>query len=58
MPAARTPKVSEEEAQTAFQFGSEQDRGRRFQQTEPVLADGGEDLDVPTWMRLKRKLKR
>jgi|JI6StandDraft_1071083.scaffolds.fasta_scaffold04568_5 cell division protein FtsZ len=58
MPASRTPKVSEEEAQIAFQFGSEQDRGRRFQQTEPVLADGGEDLDVPTWMRLKRKLKR
>jgi len=58
MPASRTPKVSDEEAQIAFQFGSEQDRGRRFQQTEPVLADGGEDLDVPTWMRLKRKLKR
>jgi len=58
IPASRTPKVSDEEAQIAFQFGSEQDRGRRFQQTEPVLADGGEDLDVPTWMRLKRKLKR
>jgi cell division protein FtsZ len=43
--------------QTAFRFGSEEDRGR-FQKTEPVLADGGEDLDVPTWMRLKRKLKR
>jgi cell division protein FtsZ len=43
--------------QTAFRFGSEEDRGR-FKETEPVLADGGEDLDVPTWMRLKRKLKR
>ncbi len=50
-------KTSEEEAQIAFRFGSEEDRGR-FQKTEPVLADGGEDLDVPTWMRLKRKLKR
>ncbi|MCW0219844.1 MAG: cell division FtsZ family protein [Prosthecobacter sp.] len=36
---------------------SEQDRGR-FKDTEPALASGGEDLDVPTWMRLKRKLKR
>jgi cell division protein FtsZ len=50
-------KTSEEEAQIAFRFGTEEDRGR-FQKTEPVLADGGEDLDVPTWMRLKRKLKR
>lgn len=50
-------RSSEEEAQIAFRFGSEEDRGR-FQKTEPVLADGGEDLDVPTWMRLKRKLKR
>lgn len=59
MPGSRitTPKVSEEEEQIAFRFGSEEDRGR-FQKTEPVLADGGEDLDVPTWMRLKRKLKR
>ncbi|MES2595908.1 MAG: hypothetical protein V4662_11260 [Verrucomicrobiota bacterium] len=58
MPGSRhTSKVSEEEEQIAFRFGSEEDRGR-FQKTEPVLADGGEDLDVPTWMRLKRKLKR
>lgn len=58
MPASRmTSKISEEEEQIAFRFGSEEDRGR-FQKTEPVLADGGEDLDVPTWMRLKRKLKR
>lgn len=59
MPAgSRTPaKVTEEEEQIAFTFRSEEDRGR-FRQTEPVLADGGEDLDVPTWMRLKRKLRR
>jgi hypothetical protein len=58
IPATRSNgKTSEEEAQIAFRFGSEEDRGR-FQKTEPVLADGGEDLDVPTWMRLKRKLKR
>ncbi|MBB5038455.1 cell division protein FtsZ [Prosthecobacter dejongeii] len=36
---------------------SDQDRGR-FKDTEPAIASGGEDLDVPTWMRLKRKLKR
>jgi cell division protein FtsZ len=59
MPAGSRPpaKVTEEEEQIAFQFRSEEDRGR-FRQTEPVLADGGEDLDVPTWMRLKRKLRR
>ncbi len=44
------------EAQIDFSFG-EQDRGR-FKDTEPALASGGEDLDVPTWMRLKKKLKR
>lgn len=55
---SRTPaKVTEEEEQIAFKFRSEEDRGR-FRETEPVLADGGEDLDVPTWMRLKRKLRR
>jgi len=42
--------------QIAFRFGSEEDRGR-FKDTEPAMA-GGEDLDVPTWMRLKRKLKK
>lgn len=59
MPAgSRTPaKVTEEEEQIDFKFRSEEDRGR-FRETEPVLADGGEDLDVPTWMRLKRKLRR
>ncbi|MCB1228109.1 MAG: hypothetical protein KDK99_20050 [Verrucomicrobiales bacterium] len=34
----------------------EQDRGR-FKDTEPSIVEG-EDLDVPTWMRLKKKMKR
>ncbi len=50
-------KPSAQDEQIAFRFGSDQDRGR-FKDTEPALAGGGEDLDVPTWMRLKRKLKR
>jgi len=38
-----------------FQAG---DEGRgRFKNTEPSLVEG-EDLDVPTWMRLKKKLSR
>lgn len=51
-----TPKKVAGEAQSDLGFSS-QDRGR-FKDTEPALASGGEDLDVPTWMRLKRKLKR
>jgi cell division protein FtsZ len=50
-------KPSAQDEQIAFRFTSDQDRGR-FKGTEPVHAGGGEDLDVPTWMRLKRKLKR
>ena len=50
------PKKLAGEAQSDLGF-SNQDRGR-FKDTEPALASGGEDLDVPTWMRLKRKLKR
>ena len=38
-----------------FQAG-DQDRGR-FKNTEPSLVEG-EDLDVPTWMRLRKKLQR
>lgn len=34
----------------------EEDRGR-FKDTEPSIVQG-EDLDVPTWMRLKKKLRR
>lgn len=54
--AAKKPLVSTQEEQIAFRFGGDEDRGR-FKNTEPALA-GGEDLDVPTWMRLKRKLKK
>jgi len=50
------PKKPTNEEQIDLGF-SNQDRGR-FKDTEPALASGGEDLDVPTWMRLKRKLKR
>lgn len=38
-------------------LGLQEDTGR-FKGTEPAIASGGENLDVPTWMRLKRKLKR
>lgn len=55
VPTAKKPTAQEE--QIAFRFGGDQDRGR-FKDTEPAIAGGGEDLDVPTWMRLKRKLKK
>jgi cell division protein FtsZ len=45
-------KVSE---QPSLSLGDE-DRGR-FKDTEPSIIEG-EDLDVPTWKRLKMKLKR
>lgn len=38
--------------QQTFRLGDE-DRGR-FKDTEPSMSDG-EDLDVPTWMRLRKK---
>jgi hypothetical protein len=38
-------------------LGKEEDLGR-FKGTEPALAAGGENLDVPTWKRLKMKLRR
>ncbi len=45
------------EDQATFRLGDE-DRGKHFKDTEPALAsDGGENLDVPTWMRLKRKIR-
>lgn len=56
-PAAVAKKPTAQEEQIAFRFGGDQDRGR-FKDTEPAIAGGGEDLDVPTWMRLKRKLKK
>ncbi len=43
------------ENQQTFSLG-EEDRGR-FKDTEPSIVQG-EDLDVPTWMRLKKKLRR
>ena len=49
------PKKPNSNEQIAFRFG-EDDRGR-FKDTEPALVQG-EDLDVPTWMRLKRKLRK
>lgn len=49
-----TRKAPGNEQQT-FSLG-EEDRGR-FKDTEPSIVQG-EDLDVPTWMRLKKKLRR
>jgi cell division protein FtsZ len=40
--------------QQTFRLGDE-DRGR-FKDTEPSISDG-EDLDVPTWMRLRKKTR-
>ena len=40
--------------QQTFRLGDE-DRGR-FKDTEPSISDG-EDLDVPTWMRLRKKAR-
>jgi cell division protein FtsZ len=40
--------------QQTFRLGDE-DRGR-FKDTEPSISDG-EDLDVPTWMRMRKKAK-
>lgn len=51
--AAVAAKASTE--QQTFSLGGE-DRGR-FKDTEPTVADG-EDLDVPTWMRLRKRLKK
>jgi len=55
--AVAAKKPTSQEEQIAFRFSNDEDRGR-FKNTEPALAGGGEDLDVPTWMRLKRKLKK
>lgn len=50
---ARKPAATD--SQQTFSLG-EEDRGR-FKDTEPSIVQG-EDLDVPTWMRLKKKLRR
>lgn len=43
------------DSQQTFSLGGE-DRGR-FKDTDQLVVEG-EDLDVPTWMRLRKKLKR
>ncbi|HRH98999.1 MAG TPA: hypothetical protein PLB55_23870, partial [Prosthecobacter sp.] len=48
-------RKSTSDSQQTFSLG-EEDRGR-FKDTEPSIVQG-EDLDVPTWMRLKKKLRR
>ncbi|WP_395730911.1 cell division protein FtsZ [Prosthecobacter sp.] len=53
--AVLTRKPTAAESQQTFSLG-EEDRGR-FKDTEPSIVQG-EDLDVPTWMRLKKKLRR
>ena len=52
-PALAAAGASRGEQQT-FRLGDE-DRGR-FNNTEPSLSDG-EDLDVPTWMRLRKRTR-
>ncbi|MDB6138405.1 MAG: Cell division protein FtsZ [Verrucomicrobiaceae bacterium] len=42
--------------QQTFRLGGNEDRGR-FKDTEPALVQG-EDLDTPTWMRLRRRVAR
>lgn len=42
--------------QTSFRLGDE-DRGGRFKDTEPSFVEG-EDMDVPTWMRMRKKLRK
>ncbi len=42
--------------QQTFRLGSNEDRGR-FKDTEPAVVQG-EDLDTPTWMRLRRRVAR
>ena len=56
-PSSREPALAGAGAaargeQQTFRLGDD-DRGR-FKDTEPSISDG-EDLDVPTWMRLRRK---
>jgi cell division protein FtsZ len=54
-PAATTRRTIAIE-QPSLELPTEADRGR-FKDTEPSLVEG-EDMDVPTWKRLKMKLKR
>lgn len=51
-----TPRRTIAIEQPSLGLASEEDRGR-FKDTEPSIVEG-EDLDVPTWKRLKMKLRR
>jgi cell division protein FtsZ len=51
-----TPRRTIAIEQPSLGLASEEDRGR-FKDTEPSMVEG-EDLDVPTWKRLKMKLRR
>ncbi len=53
--SSNSARKSTSTEQQTFSLG-EEDRGR-FKDTEPSIVQG-EDLDVPTWMRLKKKLRR
>lgn len=53
-PAPAPARKPAPDPQQTFSLG-EEDRGR-FKDTEPSIVQG-EDLDVPTWMRLKKKLR-
>ncbi len=53
-PAPAPARKPAADPQQTFSLG-EEDRGR-FKDTEPSIVQG-EDLDVPTWMRLKKKLR-
>lgn len=53
-PASASARKPAPDPQQTFSLG-EEDRGR-FKDTQPSIVQG-EDLDVPTWMRLKKKLR-
>jgi len=55
-PAPASAKKSAPVEQQSLRLGSEE-RGGRFKDTEPSFASqGNEDLDTPTWMRLRRRV--
>lgn len=57
MPASvNTRKQQPVAEQQSLRLGGNEDRGR-FKDTEPAVVQG-EDLDTPTWMRLRRRVAR
>lgn len=56
-PLVAVKKAAQPQIDLGLGLGKEEELGR-FKGTEPALAAGGENLDVPTWQRLKRKLQR